>query len=85
MPTIAVDPRIIAGTRALGSNAPGAATTLLDRLERSTSPMFLLQFADADPAVQAALGFETLLQPLGFGDRAGRVRTADTEAAATVQ
>jgi hypothetical protein len=64
--TIAIDPRIIAGTRALGSNAPGAATTLLERLERSPDPKFLLQFADADPAVQAALGFEQLMQPLGF-------------------
>lgn len=64
--TIAVDPRIIAGIRALGTAAPGSAATLLDRLERSSAPMFLLQFADADPAVQAALGFDTLMQPLGF-------------------
>ena len=83
--TIAVDPRIIAGTRALGSNAPGAATMLLDRLERSTSPMFLLQFADADPAVQAALGFETLLQPLGFNHATalGKFEPPTPEAAAT--
>lgn len=82
--TIAVDPRIIAGTRALGSNAPGAATTLLDRLERSTSPMFLLQFADADPAVQAALGLETLLQPLGFNHATalGKFEPPTPEAAA---
>lgn len=64
--TIAVDPRIIAATRALGSNAPGAATALVERLESSPSPLFLLQFADADPAVQAALGFEALMQPIGF-------------------
>ena len=83
--TVAVDPRIIAGTRALGSNAPGAATTLLDRLERSTSPMFLLQFADADPAVQAALGFETLLQPLGFthATALGKFEPPTPEAATT--
>lgn len=64
--TIAVDPRIIAATRALGSNAPGAATALVERLESSSSPLFLLQFADADPAVQAALGLEELMQPIGF-------------------
>ena len=83
--TVAVDPRIIAGTRALGSNAPGAATTLLDRLERSTSPIFLLQFADADPAVQAALGFETLLRPLGFNHATalGKFEPPTPEAAAT--
>lgn len=64
--TVAVDPRIVAGIRALGSNAPSSSVTLLHRLERTTSPVFLLQFADADPAVQAALGFDELMQPLGF-------------------
>lgn len=64
---LAVDPRIVAAVRALGSNAPQPATELLDRLERTSSPLFMLQFADADPAVQAALGFDELLQPIGLG------------------
>ena len=67
--TLAVDPRIVAAIRALGEAAPGSASTLLERLERTPLQVFLLQFADADPAVQAALGFESLLQPVGL-DRA---------------
>lgn len=64
--TLAVDPRIVAGIRVLGENAPASARDLLDRLETSTQPLFLLQFADADPAAQAALGREQLLRPLGL-------------------
>jgi len=64
--TLAVDPRILAGIRALGTQAPSAATTLLDRLGSTPQPVFLLQYADADPAVQAALGFDSLMQPLGL-------------------
>ena len=64
--TLAVDPRIVAGIRVLGDDAPESARDLLDRLETSTQPLFLLQFADADPAAQAALGLEQLLQPLGL-------------------
>ncbi|MGI8392360.1 DUF6049 family protein [Leucobacter sp. W1038] len=64
--TLAVDPRIVAGTRVLGEDAPASARDLLDRLEASAQPLFMLQFADADPAAQAALGLEQLLQPLGL-------------------
>lgn len=64
--TLAIDPRIIAGVRALGTAAPTAAQDFLARLESTALPSFLLQFADADPAAQADLGFEELLQPLGF-------------------
>jgi hypothetical protein len=72
--TLAIDPRIISGIRAYGSAAPGAARDLLTRLEASTLPTFMLQFADADPAAEAALGFAELLQPtgLGFLTRLGR-------------
>lgn len=64
--TIAIDPRILAGIRVLGSDAPAAAVTLLESIEKSAAPIILLQFADADPAVQAALGFDELLKPIGF-------------------
>lgn len=64
--TLAIDPRLIAGIRAYGDAAPETARDLLEHLERSELPMFLLQFADADPAVQAALGFSKLLQPIGL-------------------
>ncbi|NLB46859.1 MAG: hypothetical protein GX814_03790 [Microbacteriaceae bacterium] len=64
--TIAVDPRILVGTRGLGENAPANARELVQRLEARASSVFLLQLADADVSVQAALGFEQLLEPLGF-------------------
>ncbi|WP_052961337.1 MULTISPECIES: DUF6049 family protein [unclassified Leucobacter] len=65
--TLAIDPRLIAAIRGLGSQAPQSARELLARLEASTLPQFLLQFADADPAAQAALGSDRLLEPNGLG------------------
>ena len=65
--TLAIDPRLIAAIRGLGTQAPQSARDLLARLEASTLPRFLLQFADADPAAQAALGSDRLLEPTGLG------------------
>ncbi|MCB1274756.1 MAG: hypothetical protein KDB25_10275 [Leucobacter sp.] len=64
--TVAVDPRFIAGVRAYGDAAPAPARTLLARLETASVRVFMLQFADADPAAQAALGLTELLQPKGL-------------------
>lgn len=61
--TLAIDPRVIGAIRGYGEEAPEAARDFLLRLEASTSPSFLLQFADADVAAQAALGFTSLLEP----------------------
>ena len=71
--TLAIDPRVIAGIRAYGDEAPRNARLLLSRLETTPLPSFLLQFADADPSAQAALGFTTLLEPtsLDFVSRFG--------------
>lgn len=71
--TLAIDPRVIAGIRAYGDEAPENARQFLERLEQSSLPSFLLQFADADPAAQAALGFTSLLAPssLDFVSRFG--------------
>lgn len=71
--TLAIDPRLIAGIRAYGDEAPRNAQLLLSRLETTPLPSFLLQFADADPSAQAALGFTTLLEPtnLDFVSRFG--------------
>lgn len=63
---LAIDPRIITAIRAYGTEAPQASRELLDRLESGQIPSFLLQYADADPAAQAALGMTDLLQPEGF-------------------
>lgn len=79
--TLAIDPRIIAGIRAYGENAPEEAKRFLSRLESSSLPSFLLQFADADPAAQAALGFTKLLEPtnLDFVSRFGKFPAAETK------
>lgn len=78
--TLAIDPRIIAGIRAFGDEAPASSRELLSRLETSSLPSFLLQFADADPAAQAALGFTTLLEPtnLDFLTRFGAFTAEET-------
>ena len=82
--TLALDPRIIAGIRSYGVEAPAPAREFLTRLEASTSPSFLLQFADADPAAQAALGFTSLIGPtsLQFVTRFGTFEAPADEIAA---
>lgn len=71
--TLAIDPRLIASIRLWGDAAPASARSLLERLETIPLQSFLLQFADADPAAQAALGYTELLQPteLSFATRYG--------------
>lgn len=64
--TLAIDPRIITAIRAYGTSAPETATELLNRLEHTSLSTFLLQYGDADPAAQAALGADALMQPVGF-------------------
>ncbi len=63
---LAVDPRIVAGIRSLGDDAPASAAAFLEQLESTTAQLIALQFADADPAAQSALGFTQLLAPVGF-------------------
>lgn len=79
--TLAVDPRLIAGIRAYGDAAPNAAVEWLERLRTTELPQFTLQFADADPAAQAALGFDELLQPaeLDFVTRFGTFPTPELD------
>lgn len=74
--TLAVDPRILAATRLLGEDAPDAALELVERIERTFLPGFLLQFGDADPAAQASLGFTELLAPVGLDFAAQAARSA---------
>lgn len=75
--TLAIDPRVIAGIRAYGEEAPESSRLFLERLTTLDLPVFLLQFADADPAAQAALGFTKLLAPssLDFVTRFGSFPT----------
>lgn len=63
---LAIDPRYVAAVRAYGTEAPQAARDLVARLESTALPNFMLQFGDADPAAQAAMGATELLGPNGF-------------------
>lgn len=63
---LGVDPAIIAAIRLLGTSAPESATAWLSRLENLSNDQFLLQFGDADAAVQAQAGEQALLQPGSF-------------------
>ena len=47
--TIALDPRILASIRALGTSAPDSAVEWLTRLETAPNEVFLLAYAGADP------------------------------------
>ncbi len=64
--TLAIDPRIIVAIRGYGLDAPEPARTFLATLEASPLQSFLLQYADADPAAQAALDADALLAPTSF-------------------
>lgn len=64
--TLAIDPLILASIRVLGRGAPTAATEWLTELAAADLPSFLLQYADADPSVQAQAGLDRLLNPAGF-------------------
>lgn len=87
--TLAIDPRLVAGIRAYGDGAPAVATELLQRLETTSLDSFSLQFGDADPAAQAALGLDELLQPgdLSYVTRHGTFAedAADEEADAAAR
>ena len=65
---IGLDPRIVASIRVLGSAAPASAVAWLERLDALPNEVFPLAYADADLAVQAQLGVDEPLEPLGFDD-----------------
>lgn len=73
---IALDPRIVASIRALGTGAPPSAVAWLERLAAVPNEVFPLAYADADLAAQAQLGIDPLtadsftdvLDPADFAD-----------------
>lgn len=66
--TVGIDPRILASIRALGAQAPATATAWLATLQNAGFDTFALQYADADPGLQAQLGLEQPLSPGDFSD-----------------
>lgn len=75
--TLAIDPRIIVATRALGDRAPASSVEFLTRLTSVKNQTFALQYADADLSAQAQLGLENPLQPLGFSYLGGSDQSED--------
>ncbi|MBC9936273.1 MULTISPECIES: DUF6049 family protein [unclassified Leucobacter] len=71
--TLAIDPRVVAGVRVYGESASASAQSFVERLGLTSASTFALQFADADPSAQAALGFSRMLAPegLSFATRFG--------------
>jgi len=74
---VAIDPRVVASIRLLGTSAPTSAIAFLDRLASMPNETFLLPWADADVVAVLAAG-ESMPQPEGAG-----VPGTTTEAAAT--
>ncbi|WP_127795025.1 DUF6049 family protein [Agromyces sp. LHK192] len=76
---VAVDPRIIASIRVLGSSAPASSLLWLDRLAGISNEVFPLAYADADLTGQTQSGvgvlpapsFADVLDPDDFGTGAG--------------
>ncbi len=65
---IAIDPRIIASIRVLGTAAPPSALVWLDRLAELPNEIFPLAYADADVAAQVQLGLSVPIAPTSFTD-----------------
>lgn len=63
---LALDPRIIASIRVLGTSAPQSAIDWLQRLESLTNEIFPLQYGDADLALERHSGAPAALQPTSF-------------------
>jgi hypothetical protein len=73
---IGLDPMVTASIEVLGVAAPESALTFLERLRSASNEIFLLAYADADPAVTAGangghaivpLGFDFAIDPANFG------------------
>ncbi|WP_378144197.1 DUF6049 family protein [Cnuibacter sp. UC19_7] len=63
---LAIDPRIIASIRALGTKAPDSAVAWLKRLSDASNDTFALQYGDADLSAQAQAGLSAPLTPTSF-------------------
>ena len=61
--TLAIDPRIIASIRILGSSAPESAVAWLDRLDAATNETFALGWADSDLTLGLEAGSGSVLSP----------------------
>ncbi len=64
--TIAIDPRIVASIRLLGSSAPASATAWLARLASASNETFALGYGDPDLTLATQAGSPRVLAPESF-------------------
>ncbi|WP_294179590.1 DUF6049 family protein [uncultured Schumannella sp.] len=64
--TLAIDPRILASIRLLGSGVPDTAAEWLQRLESLPNDSFVLRFADVDVSGFAEVDALEVAEPLSF-------------------
>lgn len=81
--TVAIDPRILASIRVLGSAAPESALTWLDRLIALDNQTFELPFADASLTLQSQWGAQQPLEVTNFDFAIDPANFADPDATET--
>ncbi|MBS3179106.1 MULTISPECIES: DUF6049 family protein [unclassified Pseudoclavibacter] len=88
--TVAIDPRLLASIRVLGSAAPESAISWLDRLTALKNQTFELPFADASLTLQSQWGaqqplevtnFDFAIDPANFADPADTATPTPTPTA----
>ena len=77
--TVAIDPRILASIRVLGSAAPASALSWLDRLTALNNQTFELPFADASLTLQSQWGAQQPLEVTNFDFAIDPANFADPE------
>ncbi|WP_068493340.1 DUF6049 family protein [Pseudoclavibacter helvolus] len=77
--TVAIDPRILASIRVLGSAAPASALSWLDRLTALDNQTFELPFADASLTLQSQWGAQQPLEVTNFDFAIDPANFADPE------
>ena len=89
---VGIDPMITASIQLLGASAPDDALAFLERLRSLPNEIFVLSYADADPALAAVagttgalapLGFDSLLDPANFGPAVTPSATPSADPGAT--
>ena len=63
---LAIDPRIIASIRVLGTAAPATATAWLERLATASNDTFALSYADSNLTLATQAGNQGILTPLSL-------------------
>ncbi|MCU1570284.1 MAG: putative sortase-sorted surface-anchored protein [Naasia sp.] len=80
--TLAIDPRILASIRALGTAAPPSAVLWLADLAAAPNPVFPLTYADSDISLEREAGAAAVLDPISFAGALDEANFSGTQAPA---